>query len=228
MKQQWRVFIICVVASVFLIVHHYAGQPAFFDAHFARRFTLSPVNELYRQLYAFVATFVVLGLLPATLAFILWNDRPSEWGLALGGGRRAGLLGAFVLVAAMLPVLIYAGTLPSMIAGRPLSVVAGRYSRAFVLYEACLLLFVMGQEFFFRGFLLFGLKKGAGDAALHLQVIPYVLIHMNRPPAQAVASIPAGIALGYLAAQTGSVWYGVIVHWSCALILDYLVVYRPF
>jgi len=87
MKQQWRIPILCVLASVLLIIHHHIAQPPFFDVHFARRFILNPRNELYRHLYSFGATFVILGLLPMGMVFALWNQKPSDWGGTLGSRK---------------------------------------------------------------------------------------------------------------------------------------------
>jgi membrane protease YdiL (CAAX protease family) len=227
MKQQWRIPILCITASALLIIQQYQAQPAFFDVYLARRFTLSPVNELYRYLYSFGATFVLLGLLPAVLGCVLWDERPSAWGLALGQQKLAGSIVSLALFAALLPVLAYASRLPFISAVHPLSGLAAKHRNALIIYEACLLLYMAGWEFFFRGFLLFGLKKRVGDAAIYLQVVPYAAMYLGGSQVEALGAIPAGIALGLLAARTGSVWYGIILHWLCALALDVLVVYRP-
>ncbi|UCD57135.1 MAG: CPBP family intramembrane metalloprotease [Candidatus Hydrogenedentota bacterium] len=227
MKQHWRVPAICITASILLIIYHYEGKPAFFDAHLASRFVFTPSKELYRYLYSFGATFVVLGLLPAAVASVLWDDRPSEWGLALGRRKLAGLVVSLLLFAAMLPVLAYASTLPSVSDVHPLSKLAAKYQKPLVIYETCLFLHLAGWEFFFRGFLLFGLGKRIGDAAIYFQVLPCAVMHLGKPQVEALGAIPTGIALGYLASRTGSVWYGVVLHWLCALTLDIFVIYRP-
>ncbi len=193
----------------------------------ARRFLFAPRNELYRHLYAFGATFVLLGVLPLAIACMLWDERPSEWGITLGKGKLAGLTVSLALFIMMLPVLAHASADPVMSAGHPLSRLAAKYGKALLLYEGFLFLYMAGWEFFFRGFLLFGLRKSVGDAAIYLQVIPYVLMHAGRSEMEALASIPAGIALGHLAARTGSVWYGIMLHWLCAVALDLLIIYRP-
>jgi len=228
MKQQWRIPAVCVTASALLIVYNYGAQPEFFDAHLARRLFLSPVNELYRHLYSFAATFVVLGLLPATMAGVLWNERASAFGLGFGRRKLASVAAVLVLFGAMLPLLAYASTLPAISAGHPLSRLAARHRNALIVYEVCLFAYIIGSEFFFRGYLLFGLAGTVGDAAIYIQSLPYVLIHLDRPPMEAVAAVPTSIALGYLASRGGSIWYGVILRWLCAAALDVCVIYHPF
>jgi membrane protease YdiL (CAAX protease family) len=128
----------------------------------------------------------------------------------------------------MIPVLAYASTFPQIAAFHPFSRLAARHAKALLLYEGSLLLFIAGWEFFFRGFLLFGLKNELGDAAIYLQVIPYSVMYLNRPAAEALASIPAAIVLGHLASRTGSVLYGIVLHWVCALTLDMFIIYDVF
>jgi membrane protease YdiL (CAAX protease family) len=132
------------------------------------------------------------------------------------------------LFIAMLPVIAYLSKVPSVSATHPLCRLATRHTGALVIYEAALLLYVSGWEFFFRGFLLFGLKKPLGEGAIYLQALPYALMYLDGPRLQTLGAIPGGIALGYLASRTGSIWYGVALHWLCALALDWVIIYRPF
>ena len=217
-----------MMACVLLVIYHYQAQPTFFDPYLARRFMFSPRKELYRHLCSFGAVFVLLGLVPAVAACLLWDDRPSEWGLGLGPRKSGGLLALLLLFAAMVPILVYASGIPSIAAGHPLSSLATKYTKALVLYEAFLFLHLVGLEFLFRGFLLFGLRREMGNGAIYLQAIPYVVLYAGGSQTEALAAIPAGIVLGHLAARTGSIWYGIVLHWLCAAMLDYLVIYRPF
>jgi len=128
----------------------------------------------------------------------------------------------------MIPALAYTSTVPSIAAIHPLSKLAIKYKKTLILYEGALLLYMAGREFFFRGFLLFGLKETMGDAAIYLQVIPYSIMYLHRPGVKALASIPATIILGHLAVYTGSVFYGIMLHWLCAFALDIIVIYNLF
>ncbi|HIJ66642.1 MAG TPA: CPBP family intramembrane metalloprotease [Candidatus Hydrogenedentes bacterium] len=79
-------------------------------------------------------------------------------------------------------------------------------------------------EFFFRGLLLFGFKRRYGTyAGVLASMIPYVLVHFGKPEIETFGSFPVGLALAYLAARTGSIWYGVLLHWSIALMLSGLL-----
>ena len=50
------------------------------------------------------------------------------------------------------------------------------------------------------------------------------MIHFGKPGIETFGSFPVGLALGYLAARSGSIWYGVLLHWTIALMLSGLLV----
>lgn len=75
-------------------------------------------------------------------------------------------------------------------------------------------------EFFFRGYLLFGLERHFGRAAIAVMVVPYCMIHYHKPLPEAGAAIIAGLVLGWLALETRSLWGGVLLHVAVALSMD--------
>lgn len=87
-------------------------------------------------------------------------------------------------------------------------------------YEVVYMLQFVCVEFFFRGFALFRLESRFGLHAVTLMVLPYALIHIHKPFPEAVAAIVAGLVLGMLAIKSRSIWPGVLVHCSVALMMD--------
>jgi len=75
-------------------------------------------------------------------------------------------------------------------------------------------------EFFFRGFLVHGLKKRFGYYAVFMMTIPYCMIHFGKPMPETIAAIVAGIILGTLSLKSGTIWMGVIIHYSVAIAMD--------
>jgi len=79
-------------------------------------------------------------------------------------------------------------------------------------------------EFLYRGFLLFGLKRHYGaPVGILVQLIPYVLVHSGKAELEALGSLPVGLALGYIAVKTESIWYGALLHGSIALLFNVLI-----
>ena len=81
----------------------------------------------------------------------------------------------------------------------------------------------LALEFFFRGVLVHGLARRFGAMAVFVALVPYVMIHLTKPLAEALGSIVAGIVLGFLSLRTGSVYLGAALHFAVALTIDLLV-----
>ncbi|HZW89180.1 MAG TPA: CPBP family intramembrane glutamic endopeptidase [Myxococcaceae bacterium] len=77
-------------------------------------------------------------------------------------------------------------------------------------------------EFFFRGFLIHGLKHRMGYAAVWVSLVPYTMIHFEKPFAECLGAIIAGWVLGTLSLRTGSMWWGAAIHTAVAWGMDLL------
>jgi membrane protease YdiL (CAAX protease family) len=82
----------------------------------------------------------------------------------------------------------------------------------------------LSLEFFFRGFLLQGLRRALGSGAIFVMIVPYTMIHYGKPMPETFGAIFAGIILGTLAMRTKSIWGGVIIHIGVATMMDVLAV----
>lgn len=101
---------------------------------------------------------------------------------------------------------------------------------AFLLWQIPMIFLVgLRTEFFFRGFILFGFGRSYGlYAGVLVQLIPYVMVHIGKAELEAVGSLPVGLALGYLAARTGSIWYGLALHGGIALLFNAVMLWQKF
>ena len=75
-------------------------------------------------------------------------------------------------------------------------------------------------ETFFRGVLVLGLAPRFGSASVLIAVVPYMMIHFVKPPAEAAAAILGGVVLGWLALRTRSIVWGVALHIAVAASMD--------
>jgi uncharacterized protein len=71
-------------------------------------------------------------------------------------------------------------------------------------------------EFFFRGFMIHGLKLRLGYAAIFVMMVPYVMLHFQKPILEALAALGGAVVLGTLSLKTRSVWWGAALHISIA------------
>ena len=84
----------------------------------------------------------------------------------------------------------------------------------------------VGIEFFFRGFLVHGLKRRMGYAAVWVALVPYTMIHFEKPLAECLGAIVAGWVLGTLSLRTGSMWWGAVIHTVVAWGMDLLSLFH--
>jgi membrane protease YdiL (CAAX protease family) len=97
----------------------------------------------------------------------------------------------------------------------------------FLIYEGMFILYFIGWEFIWRGYVLFGLLKHTGaTVAVLVQMIPFVILHFGKPLPETLGSIAAGIALGALSVRTRSFWYAVLIHWTVMLTIDIFATLR--
>jgi membrane protease YdiL (CAAX protease family) len=81
-------------------------------------------------------------------------------------------------------------------------------------------------EFFFRGFVVHGLKKRFGYYAVFMMTIPYCMIHFGKPMPETIAAIIAGVILGTLSLKSRTIWMGVIIHYSVAIAMDFSALWQ--
>lgn len=202
-----------VVAAVALIIQRFparGGQLA--------RLLPEPWTPLGDELQWALVTTAAYVLVP--IAYLrATGRRVADFHLGWQGTRTH--LRSYLLMAAMMAV--------------PLTIVSatGDYQRIYPFYEAAdrsvLDLVVwelayglqfVGLEFFFRGYLLHGLRPAMGHAAIFVMVVPYCMLHFGKTWSESTAAIVAGIVLGTFAMRWRSIWGGVLVHWAVAIGMD--------
>ncbi len=188
---------------------------------------------------------------PLVIILLFLKSEPSQFGLTRGD-RRLGLKWTLISWVGMALILAVVVSIPSLrtqfqnqyLYGRlsqPLSGVGPVFFmqqvnlKALVYYELAMGFYMFCWEFFFRGFLLFGLQKSflRTWGAVIVQALIFALLHWSyvkgasKPPAEVYSAIPGGIILGILALRTRSFLYGFLAHWAISLTLD-LILLVPF
>jgi len=71
---------------------------------------------------------------------------------------------------------------------------------------------LIGWEFIFRGWILFGYAKEFGDNALWLQAVPFAVAHIGKPEVETLSTIFGGFIFGLIAWKTKSFLYPFLIH----------------
>ncbi len=209
---------VLIVASLVLVFEEYYGDRPTFDVVFPH----APAEWSLLGEFAWWTGSKVVGYLvvPALLL------KAMGWRLADVGLRVEGVgkhLWIYVaLFAAILPVIVIASYTKPFQHTYPFYKMCSRSWIDFLAWEAMYGLSFLALEFFFRGFLLFVLRRTMGAYAIFVMIVPYCMIHFHKPVQEVTGAIFAGIILGTLAMRTRSIWCGVLIHVSVAWTMDWL------
>jgi len=223
-KQDSKTVVLLVSVVLIQILSYYVTSRRFFRSSLAPLFP-TQLTGLDEHVYWLVTDFMSQFLLPLLLIIFYFKEPVGNYGIAFGN-RKLGLRIWLTFWAVMLPILWIVSSSDSFRQIYPHAQIVRTDWILFVLYEICVLLYMTGWEFIWRGYLLFGLKDRFGDTAVFIQMIPFVLLHFGKPVIETFGAVIGGLLLGYLALRTGSFWYGVMIHTSVMFSIDLLSTLR--
>jgi uncharacterized protein len=215
----FKTAIILLYTPIALTVFRYYGSPAFY----ANRF--SSTNGPGPYYYYFLASLMLLGIIPFLIAVMAFRMKPSQLGLGLGDWRKT-LKFTLIGLPVMIIIAYFSSKNPAFRTEYPLYngllIDKSGLSLYLLLYGA----YYIGWEIFFRGFMLFGLKDSLGEVnAILIQTIPSCLMHIGKPDAEIFASIFAGLIFGWAVLKCRSIWSVFISHWGLGAFLDIFILY---
>ncbi len=173
----------------------------------------------------FFEKLLVMGILyffAPVIPMLIFKNKPGDYGIRLGN-YRIWIKDLVIIICIMIPVMLIAFLFTNFKTVYPLSHTARKGINNFMIYQGIQICYMLGWEFFFRGFMLFGLaKKIDTRLAILIQTIPFAILHYRKPPLEAYGSIIAGIFLGIIAVRARSFLPCAILHFFIALIGDIL------
>jgi len=160
-----------------------------------------------------------------TLVLTAQRKSVRDYGVTVQGFvRHAWIYGVMLLI--MAPIVWLVSQRAAFLECYPFHRQLTRTWTDLLVWETLYALQFCALEFFFRGFLLFSLKRYIGVYSIAVMMVPYCMIHFRKPPAEIFASIIAGFALGTVALKTASIWWGAALHIAVAWSMDALAVLR--
>lgn len=217
--------IVLLSAPVILTTFRYYGTKDFYLNHLALLFPLFGNGELASALYTFFSSLILLGLLPALTVRFIFHESLSDYGVRLGDWKFGAK--AFLILGSVMVALTYPSSrMESFLAEYPLYKGAGASPPIFIAYSLLYLVYYLGWEFFFRGYMQFGLKERLGVAnAILVQTLASCLIHIGKPDAEIYSSILAGIVWGMVVFRARSLLPVLLLHWLLGFSLDAFILY---
>lgn len=215
-----EVFIFISVAVITFISMHYAS-PNFF-----RKVFDTSDDKFYSALYWFSSDGFLMFVLPMILIMFVLKSKPSEFGFKIGD-YKFGIKSSLIFIAVMLPFIWIASGNESFAKTYPQGGAFVRENITVLLYyELFVGFYMLAWEFFWRGYMLFGLKEKFGYYAILIQMLPFFILHRGKPELETFASIFGGIILGAQAWRANSFLYCFLVHWIVMIFVDTISVLR--
>ncbi|MCR4407169.1 MAG: CPBP family intramembrane metalloprotease [Anaerolineae bacterium] len=161
---------------------------------------------------------IVYFIIPIGIIVLIFRENPLHYGLGLGDWRSglAYTTGGIVLMAGILSVAARMPGFQSYYGARGPDSISLRW----VMVNGVAL---FAWEFFFRGFMLFGLEEGLGWYAAIVQAVPFTLAHIGKPELETYACIVGGTLIGLIGLKVRSFYPAFFIHWFIAVALNVLV-----
>lgn len=178
----------------------------------------------------FWASITIVFFLLIPLTYIKWGlKKPlQDFGWQWRASRQDVLLYVACLVA-MLPLVFLVSSSPAFINKYPFyqpKTNEPNWLQYFVIWELIYLLQFVAVEFFFRGFMLHGIKKQLGVYSIWVAMLPYCMIHFGKPLPETLGAIVAGLILATFSLKNNSIWLGVMLHYGVAITMDLLALWH--
>ena len=162
-----------------------------------------------------VSHMVYYLFIPLAAGFLIFRDKPQDYGIRIGRWKLAIVL--TIVTLAVFSLIVYgASKIPEVYA------YYHKHSINWPPYILGRTLYMFSWEFIFRGYMLFGLERSIGKSAIFVQAIPFVLLHFGATDLETLITIPEGFILGYLAYKTRSFLPCFIVHIGIDVLMDVL------
>jgi len=221
--EHFKPTVILISTPLVLTAWKYYGSVSFYNKSLSQSFVLFDDPALTAEYFHFWSAFLMLGLFSILVIKLLFKENLREYGLGIGDWR-FGLKALAVLA----PILILSTYPSSKMADfrseYPFFKNAGVSPMKFLNHASMYILYYVGWEVFFRGFMQFGLRKTFGDwNAVLVQTIASCLVHIGKPDGEIFSSILGGIVWGILVFRTNSIWYVFLMHWLLGVSLDFYI-----
>jgi membrane protease YdiL (CAAX protease family) len=204
---------IIVISLIFLITNVYVLR--FFD--------FSSKNRSAALFLAVFVAVIAMGVLPYLAIRFVFKSNPREFGFRFPENFNQSLiLSLLAFCVLVLPVLIFSRfeVFRSYYAFQDLSL-----SSLMIIGIILPFFYYLAEEFFFRGFLFWGLWRNIKYDSFWLTSFIFALFHIGKPPPEIVYAFLAGLVLAYLGFRAKSFLPPALVHFALAVVLNTLVTF---
>jgi uncharacterized protein len=197
---KWKIAVISIVSTILLILDNYHSPILPWKRILCTLGMTTSWNDILDRTLLYL-------IIPMILILVVFKESPVRYGFSLGNWKK-GILFTIGGILIVTPIIWLVGSFDSGM--------NAYYSpmRSELPWQT--LLNLLGWEFLFRGWILFGYASEFGLNALWLQAVPFALAHIGKPELETISTIFGGFAFGWIALKTRSFLYPLLIHWFVA------------
>jgi uncharacterized protein len=218
-KLDFKTVYILVSVTFIIFISLTFASPAFYLDNFGS-------SKIYSRIYWFLTDGLIMFLVPALSIKFIFRKKLSDFGVS-AGDYKFGILSTALFYIVMLVIVWIVSASPEFAVTYPQGgVELKRNLELLMLYELCIFVYMLGWEFLWRGYMLFGLFDKLGYYSIFIQMIPFFILHKGKPDIELFAAIFAGIILGIQAIRSRSFVYSWLLHCLVMFSIDMISVLR--
>ncbi len=189
--------------------------------------SIDPVDERLSLTYWACGCLITYFVIPALIVRFVFREKLADYGFKLSGAFKDGWL-YLVFFGIVGPLVLLVSRSGQFQETYPFyhPVKSEALWPYFWMWELLYAIQFLSLEFFFRGFMVHGLRRRLGSGAILAMMVPYCMIHFEKPLPETLAAIIAGLVLGFMSLRTRSVMLGATIHVSVALSMDFASLWR--
>ena len=234
-KPDYRTISIFIIVAFSVVMVRYLGDSKFlvtsiegfglnsFASFLKNLFFKSNNASLFRLSWWATCIIFFYFLIPFSILKFVWKEKISDYGMKLKGAFKHYKV-YFIMLIVMIPLVLFFSTTKSFQLRYPFykPIATESLFPKFIIWESFYFVQFIAVEFFFRGFMVHGLKRFFGFYSVFIMMIPYCMVHFGKPMPETIAAIFAGIVLGFLSLKSKSIYLGIAIHYSVAITMDLL------
>lgn len=218
-KLDFKIVYIFISIAIITFLSLSLSSPTFYYANFGR-------NRFDSRIYWFLMDGILMFLLPVLSIKFIFKEKLKNYGFTLGDKKFGFITAGLFMIVMLIVVWIASGSAKFASTYPQGGIKVSESFMTFFLYELCILVYMLGWEFFWRGYSLFGLKSKFGYYSIFIQMIPFFILHKGKPEIELFASIFAGLILGVQALRSRSFVYCWLLHWLVMFSIDGISILR--
>jgi membrane protease YdiL (CAAX protease family) len=213
-----------VTLACFLI-YHYASNSDKIISKIQKTFGINYAMEL-RVYLRQISGFIFLGCIPALAVLTILPGGLAEYGLRFSIGANT-LYYTLLLAIIVVVINFFASKSPFNLERYPLIRIKDWNAKLLIFSSLGWIIYLIGYEFLFRGFLLFTCIDYFGIwPSVAINILVYSFAHIPQGFKETAGAIPFGFILCYFTILSGTIWAALILHIVLALSNEWFSIYN--